>query len=157
AVKPVALPQVEATKAFLPPQVCAMIDMQLVTGMRPGEVCQMRACDIDMSGKLWLYRPSQHKTQHHGHTREIWLGPKAQDIIKPYLKADLQACLFSPKDAESHRHAQARTHRRENQKPNERKTERTLKARFEKDTYCRGIAYACDKAFPAPEPLARRA
>ena len=45
----------------------------------------MRACDIDMSGKVWLYRPARHKTEHHGHGRIIALGPKAQEVIRPFL------------------------------------------------------------------------
>ena len=73
--------------------------VQLVTGMRPGEVVLMRACDIDMSGKTWEYRPESHKTEHHGIERVIFLGPRAQTIARPFLKRDLQAHLFSPKDA----------------------------------------------------------
>jgi integrase len=47
----------------------AMIELQLVTGMRPGEVCAMRTADVDTTGKLWVYAPAKHKTAHHGHTR----------------------------------------------------------------------------------------
>ncbi|HUQ72041.1 MAG TPA: hypothetical protein VM165_21095 [Planctomycetaceae bacterium] len=49
-LKPVPPAYIEAAKAKLSPVVRAMIDLQLVTGMRPGEVCQMRGCDIDTPG-----------------------------------------------------------------------------------------------------------
>jgi hypothetical protein len=64
--------------------------------MRPGEACVMRGCDLDMTGPIWVYRPEHHKTVHQGHTREICLGPQAQAIVKPFLKLDTQAYLFSP-------------------------------------------------------------
>ena len=59
----------------------------------------MRACDIDMSGKIWEYRPASHKTQHHGKERIIFLGPQALEIIRPFLKPEVDAYLFSPKGA----------------------------------------------------------
>jgi integrase len=83
-----------------------MVELQLLAGMRPGETVVMRACDIDMSGKVWLYRPGsdrgplgQHKTAHHGHQRVIALGPRAQAVIRAFLKVDMQASLFSPREA----------------------------------------------------------
>ena len=44
----------------------AMVEVQLLTGMRPGEVCQLRPCDIDTAGPVWVFRPRQHKTRHRG-------------------------------------------------------------------------------------------
>jgi hypothetical protein len=38
-----------------------MMQLQLVSGMRPGGVVQMRACNIDMSGKIWEYRRCSHR------------------------------------------------------------------------------------------------
>jgi integrase len=99
AVTPVAVPHVEATLPFLLPPVQAMVRLQMHTGMRPGEVCAMRACDIDMTGKVWLYRPRQHKTAHRGKSRVIAIGPKAQEVLRPWLKLDTQAYLFSPAEA----------------------------------------------------------
>jgi integrase len=77
----------------------AMIELQLVTGMRPGEVVWMRTRDIDVSGMIREYRPESHKTEHHGIERTVFLGPRAQEIIRPLLRAELGACLFCPRDA----------------------------------------------------------
>jgi integrase len=146
-VRPVDPAHVEGVKDHVSAQVWAMIRLQLVTGMRPTEVCIMRGCDIDMADpKLWMYTPQFHKTEHHGHDRTVFLGPQAQEVITPFLKPNPQAYLFSPKDAEAARYAKAKTHRRPDQKPNERETDRCLRDRYDKDTYRRAIARACEKA-----------
>jgi integrase len=98
-IAPVAVEVVDATLPHLLPPVRAMAELQLVTGMRPGEVCAMRGCDLDMTGDVWLYRPARHKTQHHGKERVIAIGPRGQGIVRSFLKLDTQAYLFSPKDA----------------------------------------------------------
>lgn len=89
-----------AVRARVSAQVRAMIDLQLLTGMRPGEVCGIRPCDLDMSGPIWLYRPAKHKTAHHGHERVVYLGPQAQAVLRPLL-ADRAATTycFSPAEA----------------------------------------------------------
>ncbi|MGE0760674.1 MAG: tyrosine-type recombinase/integrase [Pirellulaceae bacterium] len=98
-VKPVPAAFVEAVKAIVAPQLRTMIELQELTGMRPGEVVAMRTCDIDTSGKLWTYTPRRHKTQHHGHERRIYLGPQAQSLLKPWLRLHLEAHLFQPREA----------------------------------------------------------
>ena len=105
AVKPVGVEYVEASKPFLSRQVWAMIQVELFTGMRPGEICIMRACDIEMTGDVWNYRPHEFKTEHHDIERIIPLGERAQAIVREFLKPDSRAYLFSPIDAEAERRA----------------------------------------------------
>ncbi len=100
-VRPVPEAFVDAVLPHVPAAVAAMIDVQRLTACRPGEVCAMRACDIDMSGRIWIYRPADHKTAWRGREKEIYIGPKAQEIIRPFLKPDLQAYLFAPRDKEA--------------------------------------------------------
>jgi integrase len=145
-VKPVPLVYVDATMPYVAAQVQAMVRLQLATAMRPGEVVLMRGVDIDMSGKLWTYRPPTHKTLHHGHERVIYMGPKAQEIIRPFLKHDLSAYLFNPQEAEACRHAKAETHRRPDQKPSIKHTNRRLRERYDVNAYRRCITRACDRA-----------
>lgn len=100
-VKPVPEPWIEAVLPHTSPQVRAMIQVQLLTGMRPGEVCIMRTCDIDTTQQPWVYRPEHHKTEHHHHERTVFLGPKSQEIVRPFLKpGQPTAYLFSPADAD---------------------------------------------------------
>src|SRR5205085_2809497 len=80
-----------AVKPFVSWQVWAMIELQLLTGMRPGEVCAIRTAYIDRSGKLWLYKPAEHKTAYRGHERTIYLGPRAQRVVEPFFNPNLQA------------------------------------------------------------------
>lgn len=147
-VRAISTEVVDATLPFVSRQVAAMIRVQLLTGMRPGEVCLMRCTELDMSGDLWRYAPSSHKTAHHGHERLIYLGSRSQEIIKPFLKADVQAFLFSPADAEAERRVSRKRGKRDPQKrPGQRYTV---------TSYCRAIQRACAAAFPPPDHLARR-
>lgn len=98
-VKPVAAAFVEAVEPHVTRQIWGMIQVQQLTGMRPGEVTAMRGCDLNTSGAVWEYVPMSHKTEHHGKDRVIFIGPKAQDVLRAFLKTDLQAFLFSPADA----------------------------------------------------------
>ena len=97
-VRPVAQADLEVLLQ-LSGQVAAMVQTQLLTGARPGEVCAMTTAAVDRTRPVWVYRPTQHKTLHHDHVREIRIGPKAQAIVRPFLKlalpdgrAHLQPC-----------------------------------------------------------------
>src|SRR6266404_1073116 len=73
-VRPVADEHVEAVLPFVSRAVRAMIQVQLLSGSRPGEMVIMRPCDIDQrKDTTWIYRPESHKTEHHGITRVIFL------------------------------------------------------------------------------------
>jgi integrase len=119
-VKPIADAVVEATLPFVLPPVAAMLRLQRLTGARPGEVCVMRACDIDMTCGVWLYRPHAHKTKHKGKDRVIALGPRAQAVVKPFLKLDLAAYLFSPAEAMAEKRAAMRAGRRTKVQPSQK-------------------------------------
>jgi hypothetical protein len=66
-VRPVPETMVYAIKGHVARQVWAMIELQLLAGMRPDEVSRIRAGDVDTSGRLWVYSPIRHKTQDPGH------------------------------------------------------------------------------------------
>ncbi|MDA0660789.1 MAG: site-specific integrase [Planctomycetota bacterium] len=84
--------------------VADMVRFQLLTGCRPQDVCNLRAKDIDRSGDVWVYSPTQHKNEWRGKDRIIAVGPQAQTILKPYLRRDAAAYCFSPKESlELHR------------------------------------------------------
>jgi integrase len=117
-VEPVAIDAVEATRPHLSRQVNALVDLQLLTGARGGELLTLRPVDIEMdkSKGVWLVRLDEHKNAHQGHERVIVFGPKAQLIIQPFLVGrPLDAYLFSPAEAERERRetAAAMPNRRE--------------------------------------------
>ena len=85
--------------------VADMIELQLLTGMRSGELTAMRAIDIETSGKVWHYcvADNVNKTAHHGTKRVVSLGPKAQEIVSRYIQRELTAYMFSPKESQQQR------------------------------------------------------
>src|SRR5205814_939036 len=62
-VRPASEEHVQQISPHVSPQVAAMNRLQLLTGMRSGEVTSMRGIDIDLSREMWEYRPSSHKTE----------------------------------------------------------------------------------------------
>jgi integrase len=118
-VRPVPGEFVDAVQPYVTPHVWAMIELQRRTGMRPGEVCAFRACDLDTSGRVWLYRPPRHKTAWRGKARVVALGPKAQAVLCPFLTLDLQAPLFSPRRARDERFATLRAARKTKVQPSQ--------------------------------------
>ena len=161
-VTPVADNVVNETLAHVKPVVADMVRFQRLCGSRPGEVCILRPCDVDTSGDVWKYVPESHKTEHHGKERTITIGPKAQEILRPYLLRDSQAYCFCPADSERKRrceqHEQRVTPLKYGNSPGtnrKRKPKRTAGDSYTNDSYRRAIHRACDLAFPAPVPLAR--
>jgi len=75
-VLPVPQEHLDATIPQLTPPVAAMVRLQLLTGMRPGEVLKMTAGDIDTTGEVWIYKPSTHKNAWRGKKRLIPIGPR---------------------------------------------------------------------------------
>ena len=150
-VKPVPDAWVDAILPCLSPPASAMVQLQRLTGARPCEVVIMRACDIDMSAEVWLYEPYDHKNRWRGHRRIIPLGPKAQEIIKPFLTLKTDAFLFSPQEAEMWRSEQRRAARQSPMTPSQASRrpkpspQRPKRERYDVDSYRRAITYAIKK------------
>lgn len=164
-VRPVPDADVDAVRPHVSAQVWAMIQLQRFSGMRPGEVCMMRTCDVDRSGKVWSYVPIEHKTQHHGHDRAIFLGPRAQEVLAPWLRPDLAAFLFQPAEAEAERRRKMHDARLAGGTPldrgnrpgtnRRRRPEWAPGNRYDVVVYRRAIERACIRAFAMPDELRR--
>jgi integrase len=148
-VLPVPESIIEATIAAATPTIADMIRAMLWTGMRPGELCAMRACDLERDGDVWIYRPVSHKTEHHGKDRIILVGPQAQAILQPYIarRQKLSEYVFLPVEAHRER-LEARGFEkvaayqlsRSNFKPGRK---------FQADTFYGQVCRTCDRAFDA--------
>jgi integrase len=156
-VKPVPDAVVEKTLPHLPPMVADIVRVQRLAGMRPHEVLEMRGADLDRSDPAcWVYQPARHKTSLHDRERLIFIGPRAQAILAPYLVAAGGGYLFSPARSEEQREARRRAARRTPRWPSHCK--RTRKARpkrhpgehYTHGSYRRAIARACALAYPHP-------
>jgi len=163
-VKPVADGVVDDTAKLLHPTVKAMVQLQRLTGARPGEICNLKVGDIDRTGDVWKAALRQHKTRHHGHDRSIFIGPKAQAVLQPYMmRIDPDAYVFSPAAAEAERRAALHEARKTpDGQGNEigthkaRRPRRPPGERYDAHAYARAITRACEQAFPPPPELARQ-
>ena len=154
-VRAVGWQDVVATLPHLGAQVAAMVELQWLTGMRPGEVCGMRTRDLDMKGEVWIYRPEHHKTEHHGHGCERFLGPRAQLLLQSFLKADAAAYLFSPEDSERERNRRRREARKSPTWPSHQQRNRGAQPTafnqcYPVRSYRRAVRRACTKAGVTP-------
>jgi integrase len=91
-VRSVDVAHVEAALPHMPAPVAAMVRLQLHSGMRAGEVMSMRDADVDATGPVWCYRPHRHKNTHRGKDRVAFLGPKAQEVLRPWLPVLCPGC-----------------------------------------------------------------
>jgi integrase len=156
-VKPVPQEYVDAVEPYVSKQVWAAIQLQLLTAARPTEILTMRPCDIDYTNKIWVYSPASHKTAHHGHNRKIYIGPKGQEILRPFLIRPKNNFCFSPAEAEAQRRADMHQNRKtylscgnipgSNQKENPLRVKGNV---YTVSSYRRAIMRAVEKAFIPP-------
>ncbi len=151
-VRPVPQEHINAIKPFVSRQVWAMVQLQLLTGARPGEIVIMRPVDIDMSGRIWIYTPTSHKTAHFGHECKIYIGPRGQAVLRPFLRRSVGAYCFSPAEAEAERRARLHEQRKPLSCGNRPGTNRKANPQrkpgqaYTVDAYRRAIARACERA-----------
>ena len=160
-VKPVPDAFVDAIRPHVPPQLWAMVELMRLSGMRPQEVCLMRTIDIDRSGRVWIFTPETHKTEHHGRERRIYLGPTAQEILRPWLRMELTAYLFSPREAMQHRLAERRRNRKSKVQPSQKnrskaRPKRKPGERYDTRSLYHAVAYGIRKAQDAAKKAGER-
>jgi integrase len=150
-VRPAPEEHVDAVLRHVPRQVRAMLELQLLTGMRPGEVVIMRGRDLDTSGRVWTYTPGEHKTEHHDKARTVYLGPKSQEVLRAWLRVDATVYLFQPREAMSEHRAALRAARKTPVQPSQGDRSKARPRKSPGDHYTVGsyrhaIQMACDKA-----------
>ena len=87
--------------------------------------------------------------------RIIVLGPRAQAIVREFLKDDPSRYLFSPRDVVAELHAIRGSQRRTKRTPSERgsrcpKAGLTHAPLYDRRSYRQAICRACDRALPHP-------
>lgn len=95
-VRPVADELVNKTLPYLNRHVAGMVRFQRLVGCRPQDCTNLRRCDIDTSGAVWIYRPPLHKTSWRGKERMIAIGPKAQEVLAEFPTTVAEEHVFSP-------------------------------------------------------------
>jgi integrase len=129
-----------------------MVEIQQLTGMRPGEVCRLTTGQIDRSGEVWIYSPVKHKTVDLGKGRHVAIGPRAQEILTPWLRADPDAPLFQPVEAMRYEHS----HRGDGTRIGKKRKKNPRRAPglvYSAAVYRHAVARACRRAgVPAIHP-----
>ena len=150
AVRPVDFADVEAMTGSTSPQIAAMVQLQWLTGMRSSNLCEMRPADIDRQADVWRYVPESHKSAWRGRRLCIFLGPRAQELLLPFLPRAAGDFLFSPREAiawwADQRRANRETPIRPGQSKRKRRAKRAPRDKYDAHSYRRAIRYACKKA-----------
>jgi integrase len=158
-VKPVPIAFVDPIQPYVGRQIWGMIQLGLLTGARPGEIVSMRVGDIHTGGRIWEYIPRVHKMQHKGQNRIIMIGPKAQAILREFLKPNVAAHVFSPTEADRERRNRRRAERKSPMTPSQlarqpkENGQRRPKDHYTVASYRRAIERACELAFGMPDDL----
>jgi integrase len=162
-VGPVSEDLVRAVLPFVRPQIAAMIRVQLLTGMRPAEVCRMRPVDIDQTGPVWYYLPPHHKTAHRGKVRTVAIGPQAQALLAEFTPPETSDFYFSPRQAVEEQLAERSagrktprwaSHMRRNEEKRAVARARPAGRCYQPHSYAVAVSRACERAFPLPPRLA---
>jgi integrase len=164
-VQPVPQDIVDAVLPNLTGALSTLVRLQLLTGARPGELLEIRPCDIEMDQKsgIWTYRPEAHKNAYRERERVIYFGPHAQALLAPFLRnRPTTAYLFSPAESDAERrktlHQQRVTPAGQGNGPGTNRKQcpkRKPGEKFTTNAYHRAIQYGCDRTFPPPEHLAK--
>jgi integrase len=140
---------IRAVLAHLSPQVAAMIQLQHRCGARLQEVVAIRPCEVTTEGDEWLYQPRSHKTAHLDRGKVIVLGPKAQEILRPWLDRDLESYCFVPAKTSAWHYRRLRRRESSTLRPGEGEV-RALKLaprlRYTRHSYRTAVQRACRRA-----------
>ncbi|MHC5214192.1 MAG: tyrosine-type recombinase/integrase, partial [Planctomycetota bacterium] len=163
-VLPVDERHVYAVLAHTTPVVAAMIELQLLSGMRPAELCLLRPCDLDRSGPVWHYYPEKHKNIYRNIERIVSIGPRGQELLAPFLLRSADTYCFSPAESEKQRLEKASRERKTplscgNRVGTNRKTnpKRIIGEQYDSVSYRKAVQYAisaCNKARRAEAKVA---
>lgn len=93
---PVSIEHVNGIKPHVTRPIWGLVQFALLTGCRPSEACVVRWSQIDTSGRVWIYEPSDHKTVHRGKRRLITVGPKAQALLNSFRELSRSDYVFDP-------------------------------------------------------------
>lgn len=122
----VTVEEVEKVAAHCCPHVAALLRLQSLCGMRPGEALAMRWADIDKgtidgdTSGAWLYVvPGGGKTAHHGHVTRYILPKAAQEVLEQFPATPL-APIFSPAAAMAERRRRRRAQRKSKLTPSQK-------------------------------------
>lgn len=155
--EPADLDHVKAAMIASTPTLRAMIEVQLLTGMRPLEVTRIRLGDlrptINPAVMLYTPRPDANKLDHAAKPRHVYIGPRAWAILAARLPDHPDAYVFRPRDARDEaRDAVTRTtpawpsHSSKARHLARKRGPLKIRDRYSTDSYRQAIERACLRA-----------
>lgn len=143
----VDIERVEAVRPFLTRPVRALVDFMLLTGCRPSEAVRARWSEIDTTGEVWEYRPTEHKTKHKGKGRIIKVGPRAQQVLNGVRELGRTDFVFDPQSGVDATAQQERGPQAVGQ---------CVGKAYSPESLRNAVMAACEKAFECPPELRMR-
>lgn len=155
---------IRKVRRHLGPELRVMLDLQLVTGMRPSEVCAIRPRDLertkDPSVMIYRVAPEADKTDHveEARPRLVYLGPRALRLLAMVWPPAPDDYFFSPARAYAAHRLRLRAARATTLYPSHSDdarrarrraggiVPRLLGDRYTRDSYRRALHRACDRA-----------
>jgi len=151
-VEPAPEHSIEAVRPILSPALRDAMDVQLLTAARPGEVLDMRPCDLDVRGEVWFYRPESWKTEHHeGSEKVVYIGPRCQEILRKRWPAKEDEYFFSPRREMEERCKRLRAARKSPVQPSQKNRRKKGRKRpwgekYLETSYGHAVTRACIRA-----------
>ncbi len=114
-----------------------MVVIQRLSGMRPSELFQLRPCDIEKDGEVWIYTPQKAKSDRFGKKRFVGLGKVEQKILAERIrKVRNDEPVFQPIHAVMERYKRKLDGR----------SVRQLRKMYTKDSYRRAVKRGLERA-----------
>ena len=102
-VMPVDTKLVESTLKHMTQVVGDMVRFQMLVGCRPGEVVKIKPSMVDRAESVWKIKLAEHKTAYRGKSRTLYVGPRAQEVLRKYLLRGADDYCFTPIESEQQR------------------------------------------------------
>ena len=115
-----------------------MVVIQRLSGMRPSELFQLRPCDIEKDGEVWIYTPQKAKSDRFGKKRFVGLGKVEQKILAERIrKVRNDEPVFQPIHAVMERYGKRKL---------DGQSVRQLRKMYTKDSYRRAVKRGLERA-----------
>lgn len=140
---------IDAILPLVPRPVWGLIQTQLLTAARSGELVQLRVRDIQPPPEgCWYTDLTHHKTAHHGKPRRLIFGPQAQAVLAEFLPTEkpLDAPVFSAIESKMHGRQNGSSPTREAPTGDKR----VPSGFYRVDSYRRAIRRACKETGVTP-------
>lgn len=148
---------------YLTPPVRALVALQYLAGMRPGEACRLRGAELDREGRAvfgrrvvklttagWVFQPRRHKNKSKQKHLAYVLGPLARLVLCRWLRPDPEEYLFQPREWDGQGKPAPRDVKAEKRRKQRKTGGRRKGESYRVDSYAHSVKSACIRAGVPP-------